>query len=466
MTGFWSSAKLAQARVHDARSGWVTGESLTALADAAVAGLPGRSLFLLRFASNVASVATYLGALRHGHVPLLVGPDLAPTMFEPMCHRFGLQRTFDGTTGTWANVPGNTCQAPALHPALALLLPTSGSTGSPKLVRLSYENLASNAASIASYLDLGPGETAITSLPLSYSFGLSVLNSHLSSAGSIVLSDAAVTTKAFWELFRAQGVTSLAGVPTTWRMLRQMRFERMELPTLHYMTQAGGRLEPEEIAWLGSLAKRTGRRVFIMYGQTEATARISFLPPELILEKPGSIGRAIPGGELWLADEGGASVAEPGVQGQLMYRGPNVMLGYAESVADLALGQQSGVLATGDLARVDQDGHFWITGRLKRFVKLFGNRFGLDEVEQHLHSLGVEAAAVGRDDALMIGVVGSRDEATALQRRLADHYRVHFSAVQVFAVPELPRNGAGKLLYGELQELLDRLAISSAGESP
>ncbi|MFY7867760.1 AMP-binding protein [Roseateles sp.] len=467
MSRFWEdSSTMSGARVHAGDEGWLRGEDLVRRADAAVADLPPRSVFALRFATNAASVAVYLGALRRGHVPLLIGTDLSAEMLDPLCRRFGIGRLFDGTT--WTSVGAGALASPAVHPSLGLLMSTSGSTGSPKLVRLSLENLAANAGSIREYLALATDDVAITSLPLSYSYGLSVLNSHLAVGAGIVLSDSAVTTPAFWNLVRAEGVTGLTGVPTTWRMLRRMRFERMDLPNLRHMTQAGGRLDPEEIVWLGELAQRTGRRAFIMYGQTEATARIAYLPPTRVLDKPGSIGQAIPGGELWLIDTDGAPVTTADVEGQLVYRGPNVMLGYAESAQDLALGATLTSLPTGDLARQDAEGHFWITGRLKRFVKLFGNRFGLDEVEQHLRTLGLDAGAVGRDDALMIGVVTDTDSAAALRLTLATRYHVHPSAIQVHALATLPRNSAGKLLHGELQQALDRLTATGAtsGVSP
>lgn len=461
MSRFWQdSATLSKARVHAGDEGWLLGEDLARRADASVAHLPPRSVFALRFAANASSVEVYLGALRQGHVPFLVGTDLSATMLDPLCKRFGIGRLFDGTS--WTSAGTGDISSPAVHPSLGLLMSTSGSTGSPKLVRLSLENLAANAGSIREYLALATDDVAITSLPLSYSYGLSVLNSHLAAGAGIVLSDAAVTTPAFWNLVRAEGVTNLAGVPMTWQILRRMRFERMDLPSVRHMTQAGGRLDPKDIVWLGELAERTGRRTFIMYGQTEATARIAYLPPELLLDKPGSIGQAIPGGELWLVDANGSPITVAEVEGQLVYRGPNIMMGYAESVQDLTDGETLTTLLTGDLARRDNEGHFWITGRLKRFVKLFGNRFGLDEVELYLSAKGLDAGAVGRDDALMIGVVTDADSAVTLRQDLSTHYRLHPSAIQVYALDKLPRNGAGKLLHGELQQMLDRLSATAA----
>jgi long-chain acyl-CoA synthetase len=449
MTRFWEdSSTLSSARIHAGDEGWLRGENLIRRADAAVAELPPRSVFALRFAANAASIEVYLGALRCGHVPLLVGTDLSAEMLNPLCERFGVGRMFDGAV--WTSVGTGTITSPTVHPSLGLLMSTSGSTGSPKLVRLSLENLAANAASIRTYLELTTDDIAITSLPLSYSYGLSVLNSHLASGAGIVLSDAAVTTPGFWNLVRAEGVTSLAGVPTTWRILRRMRFERMDLPSVRHMTQAGGRLDPEEVVWLGELAQRTGRSAFVMYGQTEATARIAYLPPARVLDKPGSIGQAIPGGKLWLVDADGVPVMGPNVEGELVYRGPNVMLGYAESAQELMQGATLQDLSTGDLARRDADNYYWITGRKARFIKIFGNRFGLDEVERQLRGWGLDVAVVGVDDNLIVCLVGTEAEAPELRSQIALHYRIHPSAILVRVMAALPYNNAGKLQYGEL----------------
>jgi long-chain acyl-CoA synthetase len=455
MSRFWEDACLCSSRIRDGEQGWVFGQDLAIGADKAVSHLPRRTLFALKFSANLASVLVYLGALRNGHVPLLVNIEMSTDMLNPLCMRFGIGYLFDGAS--WSMVGEGDSLPKVLHPSLGLLLSTSGSTGSPKLVRLSLENLSANANSILTYLSLTADDIAISSLPLSYSYGLSVLNSHIAVGGGVILSDAAVTTSTFWDLMRHECVTGLAGVPTTWRMLRRIRFDRMDLPALRYVTQAGGRLDPEEVIWLGEFARRTGRHAYIMYGQAEATARIAYLPPEYILEKPGSIGWAIPGGSLSLIASDGMPITLPDVEGQLVYEGPNTMLGYAESAQDLAEGKAITLLPTGDLARQDSEGFFWITGRIKRFIKLFGNRFSLDDVEQHIRSIGFDVGAVGRDDSLMIGIVAEPDSAEILRQDLAKYYRIHPSAIQVFALTALPRNSAGKLLQIELQETLDRL---------
>lgn len=417
-------------------------------------GAPGRPRTLVAIeCSNVAaSVCAYLGALRRGHPALLVDGQLAQDLREQLYARFGVACAWS-VDGQWRALSG---PAPAVHGDLALLLSTSGSTGSPKLVRLSLGNLQANAEAIAGYLALDAGERPITTLPLHYSYGLSVLNSHLACGASIALSAESVTSAGFWNHFRAAGATSLAGVPATYAMLRQLRFERMALPTLRTMTQAGGRMAPELAGWFGELAASRGQRFFVMYGQTEATARISYVPPERLLDKPDSIGIAIPGGALDLVDDAGNVLSEAGVVGQLRYRGPNVMLGYAEQATDLALPDvQQGSLLTGDLALRDEEGYFHLRGRLKRFIKVFGNRIGLDEVESELRRRGHDVAVTGRDDLLLLALRGTDPDGTAvveLAALAASLYRLHPSAIRAVRVDTFPLSAAGKILYMDLLE--------------
>ncbi|MBX5441065.1 MAG: AMP-binding protein [Solirubrobacteraceae bacterium] len=319
--------------------------------------------------------------------------------------------------------------APAeLHPDLRLLLSTSGSTGSPKLVRLTGRNLLANAAAIAEYLGLGPGERAIASLPLPYSYGLSVLHSHLYAGASVAFTPHSIIRREFWDDVRRHEATSFAGVPYAYAMLERIGMRDMDLPSLRTMTQAGGRLDPE-------VALRYARRVrfFVMYGQTEATARISYVPPQRLPEKPGSIGIPVPGGRLTVDG------------GELVYEGPNVMLGYARTRADLARGdEQGGVLRTGDLGHADDDGFFYVTGRAKRIAKVYGQRINLDEVEAAVDG---PAAAVGGDDR--IDVYAERE---ADARALAARFRLPPRAIRVHAVERLPVKPSGKVDYALLAD--------------
>ena len=310
-------------------------------------------------------------------------------------------------------------------------------------MRLSYGNLQANAASIAQYLGLAPDERALTVLPPHYSYGLSVINSHLHAGAGLVLREVSVLSPAFVETLRTQAVTSIAGVPYIYQMLWRTGFNKQDLPALRTLTQAGGKLDDKLTSAFAKLAQERGWRFVVMYGQTEATARISYLPPERLLEKIGSIGIAIPGGQLRIDPD----------NAELLYSGANVMLGYAHSRADLALGDvQRGLLRTGDQARQDADGFFYITGRLKRFIKLAGNRIGLDEVEQQLQQhLSLPAMAAGRDERLVLWLEAS-DEALleASKHWLFSQFGIHHSLCRLRLVERLPLLSSGKKDYSAL----------------
>lgn len=339
-----------------------------------------------------------------------------------------------------------------LHPDLALLLTTSGSTGSPKFVRLTYDNLQANAVSIAEYLDITAAERPITSLPMHYSYGLSVINSHLLRDATILLTPRSILEAEFWTFFREQEATSLAGVPYTYQMLKRLRIQRMELPTLRTLTQAGGKLGAELVREFAEWAQNTGRKFVVMYGQTEATARMSYLPADKAVEKSASIGIAVPGGKFTIIDTEGEEITGPDRAGELVYRGPNVSMGYAETVEDLAIGDQNGgVLHTGDVAQLDADGYLYIVGRLKRFVKIFGNRINLDQAEQIAKLFFAECACTGVDDKLTIHMTDS-SQGDAMRSHMAGKLGLHPSAICIHIVSEIPKNSSGKVQYAQLQE--------------
>lgn len=341
-----------------------------------------------------------------------------------------------------------------LHPDLALLLTTSGSTGSPKFVRQSYANIRANAASIAEYLKLDETERPITTLPLHYTYGLSIVNSHLLAGAALLVTDKSLTRREFWSFFKQAGATSFGGVPYTYEMLDRMRFQRMDLPTLRTMTQAGGKLSPALHRKFAEEARAAGRRFVVMYGQCEATARMGWLPPEKAVEKCGSMGIAIPGGKFRLVDEEGGEITAPGVVGELVYEGANVTLGYAERGEDLRLGDEwKGVLRTGDMARFDEDGYYYITGRKKRFLKIYGNRVNLDEVDSLVKEKFpvLDCASAGADDRLWVFITDeSRTE--AVREFLAQKTRLNPSAFRVAFLEEIPKSDSGKVLYRKLEE--------------
>jgi len=340
----------------------------------------------------------------------------------------------------------------AIFADLALLLATSGSTGSPKVVRLSRANLDANAAAIACALGIGPAERAITSLPLSHSYGLSVLNSHLAAGASVVVCPDRVLSSGFWRTVATSGVTSFAGVPTAYELLRARNFDPGRYRSLRTMTQAGGRLSGDLIGHYAELMERTGGFFWVMYGQTEATARISCLPPGHRGAHPGSVGRVIPGGDLRVEDQDGRPLPD-GQPGQIVYHGPNVMLGYARSRADLADGDQlGGRLATGDLGYL-RDGYLYLTGRAKRITKILGYRVELDQVEMAFSAAGPARAVAGPGENIVVFAERPGERHEAIRCQLAAQLGFPPGALTVRPVDAIPVTRTGKVDYGALARL-------------
>ena len=399
-----------------------------------------RKLVVIETRNDVDTVVAYLGALaaRHVVLPLPEGGDHRSVIevYDPdVVIR-------DGSTDHRRRAPHD------LHEDLALLMSTSGSTGSPKLVRLSRTNLAANAESIAQYLDIRPEDRAATTLPMSYCYGLSVVHSHLLRGAALILTDRSVVDDEFWELFRRHEGTTFAGVPHTFELLDRIRFDAMSLPHLRYVTQAGGKLAPELVARYAALGQRRGWQLFVMYGATEATSRMAYLPPELARDHPTSIGIPIPGGAFRLepVDEAHADDA-----GELVYSGPNVMLGYAHSRDDLALGRTVTELHTGDIARRDAAGRYEVVGRSNRFVKLYGLRIDLQRVEAGLREAGVSSICTDGDGLLL--VAAERSDTSDVARVAADASGLPRAAIRVLEVDEIPRLASGKPDYQRVRHL-------------
>ena len=334
---------------------------------------------------------------------------------------------------------------PELATELSLLLPTSGSTGSAKFVRLTKKNLEANARSIAEYLDINAHERPITSLPMHYSFGLSVINSHLIKGATLLLTTNSIMEKDFWSFLKEEKATSLSGVPYTYQMLRRLGIMKRVYPHLKTFAQAGGKLNNQLIKEFDSFCLKNEKQFVVMYGQTEATARISYLPSGSLPEKEGSVGIAIPRGNIEIHNDNGIPQIHTEV-GELVYSGDNVSLGYAESAEDLIKGDEfNGVLHTGDIARKDEDGFVYIVGRKKRFLKIFGNRVNLDEVE----SITPDVACGGRDDRLIVYLV-EEEKTDQVKSALKDNVQLHPSAFRIELVDQIPKNSAGKILYAEL----------------
>ncbi len=412
-----------------------------------------------------------MGFINHGIVPVMVDKDLDEDLFRSLLEQyspayiFAEEAHFDFLNrytqvlhidGSVLYDMGEQYPYP-LHADLALLMTTSGSTGSPKLVRQSYDNLKANTESIVQYLDLHEDERAVTNLPLHYVYGLSILNTHLAAGASVVVTEKTLFDRAFWQIVREQEVTNLGGVPYTYAMLKRLRFFRMELPALRTLTQAGGKLDPELHREFAAFAQTHGKQFVVMYGAAEATARMGYLPPQYALEKIGAMGIAIPGGRFELVDEAGKEITDTDTVGELVYYGANVTLGYAESGADLARGdERHGRYETGDLARRDADGYYTIVGRKRRFLKMFGKRTNLQEVEHILrqHFGEIEVACAGIDDNLYIFVT-QEELVPEIVPFLSAKLGLHHSAFTARCIAEIPKNASGKTVYRDLEQYYD-----------
>ena len=409
-------------------------------------------LVVLEAGNDVESVVTLLACLAGGH-PVVCAPAHAPAGSQ--AHEAAWWEVWnpDVVARGGEIEPRREGSAHELHPDLALMLSTSGSTGSPKLVRLSTANLDCNAGQIADALGLRPDDVAATTLPLQYCYGLSVLLSSLSVGAGVLLTDLSVVDACFWEAFRAAGGSTLAGVPYTFDLLDAAGFAAMSLPRLRLLTQAGGRMDPAAVRRWVSLGEERGFDLLVMYGQTEATARMSTLPTHLAAENPASIGVAVRGGRFSLAPVEGA----PAGVGELVFEGGNVMMGYATSPADLVRGAEVTSLHTGDLARFTGDGLVEIVGRRSRFAKVCGLRIDLDRVEADLTAGARRAYVMDGGDRLLVAVTSDagRVDVAAVRREVSERYAVPRAGVVVTDVGEVPRTASGKVDRPALAALVD-----------
>ncbi len=430
----------------------------------------GRCLAAILCSNTPGSLAGYVGFLNNGIVPIMLDADINKDLLNDLLETYKPRFVWmpESKADDFAECSSvyeaegyvlkelNKTDANHLYEELAVLIPTSGSTGSPKLVRQSYKNIVSNTESIIEYLSIDSTEKAITTLPMNYVYGLSVLHTHLYAGASIVLTDATVYSKKFWDLFEQEQITSFAGVPFIYEMLHKLKVvKKNPLESLRYMTQAGGKLSPDLQQAFSEYAAEAGKRFIVMYGASEATARMGYLPFENALEKKGSMGKAIPGGRFELIDEDGNYITESNKVGELVYFGENVTLGYAQEGADLSKGDENhGRLSTGDMAYRDDDGFYYISGRKKRFLKILGKRTNLDETERILKKElnTIDVACGGIDDELRIFVVDEalKDKAAEAAVRIIG---INRALCKVKVIDEIPKNNSGKVLYAKLNEL-------------
>lgn len=425
-----------------------------------------RCLVFILCNNDIGSLIGYVSFINHGIVPMLLNANIDNKSFSNLVDLYlptyiwkkeedsEINERYTVVTRIHGYVLLRTNYEKEynLNPNLALLLTTSGSTGSPKFVRQSYKNIKANTESIISYLHLDETERPITTLPMYYTYGLSIINTHLAVGATILLTDKAIMQREFLEFLKNQKATSFGGVPYTYEMLDKLRFEKLDFPSLRTMTQAGGKLSVELHEKFARLADKKGQKFVVMYGQCEATARMSYLPPEYAIVKKGSVGIAIPGGRFSIIDDNDDEIKEAGVSGELVYEGDNVTLGYAECGDDLKKGdERKGRLFTGDIAKFDKDGFYYIVGRKKRFLKMFGKRVNLDELDALIKKeCGIEAISSGIDDHMYIFITENKKE-NIVRDYVIEKTKINPVAIKVIKINEMPISESGKVMYKELE---------------
>jgi acyl-CoA synthetase (AMP-forming)/AMP-acid ligase II len=412
---------------------------------------PARRLIAIEAAASVDFVVTYIAALSVGHVIALLPPGDAAAVaaftadFEP-------DLVFQDDKGQW-RMAEQAAAAQDLNPDLALMLATSGTEGRPRWVRLSRANIEANAQSIVSFLGLTAADRVAHVLPFHYSYGLSVLHSHLAAGGSIAFCGESVIAPGFIDHARKARCTGLSGVPFTYELLERIGFRERLWPELRCMTAAGGRLPPALALRYDQALKAKCGGVFVMYGQTEATARMAYVPPDQLAQYPGSIGIAIPGGRFRIRGEDGREITQAGERGELVYSGPNVMMGYATTRDDLAGGAELSELATGDIAALLPNGFICLHGRARRFSKIAGLRIGHEAIEWALRAQGIDCAVTGTDQAITLHIPGRCDPEFATRAAEAAGLPAHYVRLRCDTV--LPRLASGKIDYRQLGEVLE-----------
>lgn len=446
-------------------NGGVTYDQLEEMVNNAMKNFYNREIAFIITDNNLESIVYYIGCLKKRIVPLLLHKNLPLKSLVKMIENYNpyyiilpqkLEFRYSGyyeldAFETYRVYYKKYGKLNVIYPELALLLSTSGSIGSAKCVRISYDNLRANTLSICEALRITGEDMAITTLPMDYTYGLSIINTHLYKHACVVLNTTSIIYRAFWNKIKKYNCTTMGGVPYTYEVMNKLNLLE-NLKCFNYITQAGGRLDPIIAKKIAELCKKAGVKFIIMYGQTEATARISYLPWEYIEGKWDSIGIPIPGGNMYVIDEQGNRIEKYNTEGEIVYRGSNVTMGYAYSKDDLVKGdERNGILKTGDIGYYDEKHFFYVTGRKKRFIKMYGNRVNLDELERRLREEGYSILCVGKDDNLVIIFENQKINLHIKNKLHLMGIPVH--KVKIVEITKRPLNSSNKTDYFKLEQM-------------
>ncbi|WP_165735373.1 AMP-binding protein [Pseudoalteromonas sp. C8] len=411
--------------------------------------LPFKSLVFIKASNDLETIVAYLSNLVAGNIVYLYDSN-NESVVNNLIDIYNPNYLFEN--GEYTTLHSDKL---SLHSETVLLLSTSGSTGTPKFVRLTGSNIDSNAAAIADYLELRPSDRALLHLKLHYSFGLSILNSYMSVGASVVITNTTAMDESFGKLIKKHNITSFSGVPFIFQALDKASFDLSQYPSLRQITQAGGKMFKDDVLRWSKKSIKNEIEFFVMYGQTEAAPRMSYLPPKYVEQYPDSIGVAIPNGEILLVDDKKNIIREPNVEGELVYRGPNVMQGYASSLDDLSKGKVVSELYTGDIAKFNELGLFTIVGRSSRFVKLFGIRINLDDLEEYFNSLGQDVICTGDDTKIIVAHTGILNPNAAISK-LSKKINIPETCFQNLQLKFVPTLSNDKVDYKAIKSLADK----------
>lgn len=425
-----------------------------------------RSVIFIMCSNAIGAVAGFYSCIENKIVPLLIDKDIDQILLDKLVDIYrpqyfwaplSMRSKFHKEKDIWDVL--EYCLLATDYPKyeigkeLSLLLTTSGSTGSPKLVRHSYKNLEYSYKTVASFFGFLPTDNGMADLPMQYTMGLSVICSHLYAGAKVTLTNHSLMNPEFWDRFQKEKITDFTGVPFSYEVFDRLGFFRKNMPDLRILAEGGGRLSDQLYHKIAEYANTYGKQFFATFGTTETTARLSYLAPESALEKIGSIGKAIPGGELFLCDGNKNRIERIVAEGELGYAGENVTMGYAYCRADLLKGDdRKGVYITGDIAKRDEDGCYYIIGRNARFLKLYGLRISLDQCERLIRDeFNIDCACTGNDKLMRI-YISENESKHRIVDFISEKTHLFRNIFKVNYIPQIPRSSTGKILYKELEE--------------
>jgi len=433
------------------------------LSDSFLKYIKKRELIILIAENNIETLIGYIALMRSDSAIMIIDPTIKREDFKEILEKFSpsyiycskqlgkiiLNSNFSLIFSYQNfNLLKNTKNKKyKIHNDIKILLSTSGSLGEPKFVKLSSRNLECNTKSIITYLNLRSFDRTITTMPMSYSYGLSIINTHLFSGASIVLNNNSLISRKFWDLYKDSRPSNINGVSFFYDILLKVGFNRILNPNLNFMTQAGGKLDEKIFKKILRHSIKNNIDFFLMYGQTEASPRISFhkLKKDNLNFKLAPIGQAIPGGKILLKNEKNITIHKKNIEGEVCFKGPNIFKGYSKNYKDLGKTKSLKELKTGDIAYRDKNNILFITGRKARFIKSFGYRINLDFVEEKFANKGFKVACVGIKDKIYIF---SKKKFLKINQII----NLPKNSFEIINLKKFPLNNNDKISYNELKK--------------